>query len=222
MQPTTREGFDGGLSAALFPVLLHKLANATQLLTSLNSLLALDGGAELALSRTEDLARTSSQVEDLGWMLAALASAAGADLVMERREPEALSIFARALREALRRRGRELAVEPDPLPRLAPRAAHGWELPWALGALLYSAGESLPAGAPLRLQWERDPSSERARFRASGGEAVRALAPEILSRVPGAEFRSESDSWELTVPLSWLEPERPPPPSAASARSGLS
>ena len=81
------------LGAALLPVLLHRLGNAGQLLSALRSVLGLEGGERALHERADDLATTAREVEELGWALAALASASGADLLLARREPRGADIL---------------------------------------------------------------------------------------------------------------------------------
>ena len=76
------------LAEALFPVLIHRLNNATQVLSALNA--ALGAGLDDALlgGSSENLAAASRDVHELGWLLGVLASAGGADLLLERRTLE--------------------------------------------------------------------------------------------------------------------------------------
>ncbi len=203
------EAVDGALTAVLMPVLLHKLSNATQLLSSLNALLSIEGGAELALSRTNDMARTSSQVEDLGWLLAALASASGADLLLERRERRGLAIFSKALQEALRRRGCELLVEPATLPDISREALDGWELPWVLCSLVLASAGPTSRAAPLVLHFEAGTGTGRAEFDLQGAEVPPQPAQRLLLRLPGAEFLARPNGWVLAVPARWLHAPDP-------------
>ena len=206
--PLAREGFDGGLVAALLPVILHKLSNATQLLASLNGLLALEGGAELALSRADDLARASTQIEELGWLLAALASASGANLLMERRERRGLELFLRVLRDALRRQGLEFSYPADTLPELSSRALAGWELPWALSVLVHQAVRQGHAGGGLVLACERVSAPPGICFRATGSAASGELHQQMLARLPGAEILRRGEQWELRAPAEWFSSEQ--------------
>ena len=205
------EAVDGALTAVLMPVLLHKLSNATQLLSSLNALLSIEGGAELALSRTNDMARTSSQVEDLGWLLAALASASGADLLLERRERRGLAIFSNALQEALRRRGCELLVDPSTLPDISREALDGWELPWVLCSLVLASAGPNARAEPLVLRFEAGTGTGRAEFELHGAPVPAGSAQRVLLRLPGAELVSRPDGWVLGVPARWLRELDPKP-----------
>jgi hypothetical protein len=193
----------------MIPVLLHKLSNATQLLSSLNALLSIEGGAELALSRADDMARTSSQVEDLGWLLAALASASGADLLMERRERRGLAIFLGVLRDALRRRGSELHVETREIPGLSNEALGGWELPWVLSSLVLDSASATGQGASLVLRCAREEGTNRQCFDLAGGKPASEAAIRLMRRLPGAELFARADGFALRVPSSWLSAPEP-------------
>ena len=195
------------LAAALMPVLLHKLSNATQLLSGLNTLLATRGGAQLALARAEDMARASSRIEDLGWILAVIASASDADLVLERRERRGLALFVGVLQEALRRQRRELRVEPEELPDLAPGVLSGWELPWGLCSLVLASASA--GGETLVLRCEASVAGGRARFLLRGGGEPDAAARAWLARLPGAELETLAGGWELSLPPTWLSADEP-------------
>jgi hypothetical protein len=200
------------LVATLLPVLMHELTNATQLLATMNTLLGIEGGEQLALSRTRDLARTSSRVDELGWMLAALASAAGADLLLERRERNGISILLAGVRETLRRRGCDLMLPEDPLPELDPNPASvlgplgGWEIPWAVAALVVSSAQNLPRGKSLSLRLRIGAAGEPTRFSAPCGPPAETLARLVRLRLPGARLDIGTESWSLSIPDAWLNP----------------
>ena len=108
----SREASGEPLGRALLPVVLHKLNNATQLLTGLNALLALEGGEVTLEARGDDLAAVSRTVDELGWLVAVVASGSGADLLLERREPRGLEIVSRYVAKAARRAGHGVGEGP--------------------------------------------------------------------------------------------------------------
>jgi len=192
------------LAVALLPVLLHKLNNATQVLSSMNSLLTIAGGEELFCDQTRQLGATSARVDELGWLLAVLASASGTDMLLERREPRGLSIMASLVSEALRRRGQVMDKVAD-LPELAPNpcaGVGGWELPWALGTLLVHSAADLADGASLR--WSHENTGGAWCLRGPQGASVLGVGGAVRSRLPGAEFASGADGWSLSVPVAWI------------------
>ena len=135
--PRTSTALDTGqgdaLSEAILPVLLHELANVTQNLTGLHSILAMEGGTELFARRQADLVRSGQLAEDLGWAMAVLGSACGENLLLARREPRGLSILFTLVQKACRREGLDVQPCPPDLPQLAPGCLDGWQLPWQSG-----------------------------------------------------------------------------------------
>ncbi len=72
--------------AGLLPVLLHEFNNQTQLLTGMRAVLELGGADALFFDRAEDLARAGDRARELGYALAVLGSALGANALQSRRE----------------------------------------------------------------------------------------------------------------------------------------
>ncbi len=195
------------LARALLPALIHKLGNATQLLTGLNAMLALDGGEELFAGRSSDLARCSGDVRDLGWALAVVASGSGSNLLLDRREPRGLEIILPLLGEASRRaRGVRVSL-PTPLPELTPATLSGWELPWGIASLLLAGTED--AGGD-RLDWSLAPidsangSCAHWCLTVAGGEVLTARAESVLDRLPAIEASHESERLVVRMPPEWL------------------
>ncbi len=191
------------LAVALLPVLLHKLAGATQLLSGLNALLGIEGGEEFALTRSDDLGAASKTAHDLGWLMAVLASAGGANLLLERREPRGIEIVLDVLADALRRSGRELRGVGLAPPALAPGALDGWQVPWSVGTLLLSAANDLPPDEPL--EWSLEPIDDGGvRLTAKAGDAVARIAPLVTERLPGARLAVGEGRFALSLPGDWL------------------
>jgi hypothetical protein len=193
----TRQG--DALSEALLPVLLHELANVTQNLTGLHSILAMEGGAELFARRQGDLIRSGQIAEDLGWAMAVLGSACGENLLLARREPRGLSILFSLVQKACRREGLDLQPCPPDLPQLAPECLDGWQLPWTLSSLLLQATRDgggdwtlTPHGGRWIFSWRAHPSAGSA-------------AAHLVEQLPGAEFAPAGEGRvRLALPGDWL------------------
>ena len=189
------------LVRALMPIVLHQMANATQLLAGLEAVLSLDGGDALFGDRADDLARTSLEVEDLGWVMAVLGSAVGADLLLARRQPRGLEILLPLVGKALRRADRPAPSLPKVLPQLAPAALDGWQTPWAVASVLLAAGEDAHTDPPA---WELARAQEGWRLTVARGETVMARAPSVLERLPGARAEEAAEHLHLILPGDWL------------------
>ena len=189
------------LTRALMPVVLHQMANATQLLAGLEAVLSMEGGEALFEERADDLARTSLDVEDLGWVMAVLGSAVGADLLLARRQPRGLEILLPLVGKALHRAERPALAMPPGLPQLAPAALDGWQTPWAVASLLLAAGEDAETAAP---SWELTLAAEGWRLTVAKGETVMARAPSVLERTPGARVEEGTEHLHLILPADWL------------------
>lgn len=107
------------LASELLPVLLHKLNNVTQVFSGLNSLLTVTKDASLLTERAGDLEYAGAQLHRLGWVVGMLGASQGADLLLARREAQALRWSLEALVELYGREGRRLVL-PERLPRVAP------------------------------------------------------------------------------------------------------
>ena len=189
----------------MLPVILHRVANATQHLNGLSALLAVDPGALAA--RGDDLAETSDRVDDAGWLLALIASASGSRLLLARREREGLAPLVECIRECLRRAGRDLAGPVEPLPNLAPEVGEGWQLPWAIGTLLHEAANSLPARATLAWSVRRAPERPGTVAVACAPAAdfdPKDLATWLARELPAARLNSAGGELALELPAVWL------------------
>ncbi|MCP3920259.1 MAG: hypothetical protein GY711_32435 [bacterium] len=182
------------LTTTLLPVVLHKLNNATQLLVGLNTLLGMEGGEELALERSGDLADASRTVHRLGWAMAVIASGNGSDLLLERREPEGLAILIELAVEAARRSGGSIAA-PVNVPSLAPEVLDGWQIPWGVATVLLAATADVD-----HVEWTLEPE----RFEVTAGAAARTAAAAVLERLPGARLESGGGALVMRLPVGWL------------------
>ena len=188
--PTTATAADP-LARALMPVLLHRLNNATQVLAGWNSLLGIPAADALLARRADDLADAARTTDDVGWALAVLASAAGADLLLERRSARGLEPILAFVREALRRAGRDLAVPAERLPSLASEAPGGsepWAAAWVAASWLHACGAALPAGETLRWDLGRGRDGWTLACEGVGDAAFAAARAAIEARVAGCGF----------------------------------
>jgi hypothetical protein len=204
METRTRERRAGGdrLAAALMPVVLHGLNNTTQLLASLNALLAIDRSQVLFEGRAGDIAYAARVVDELGWVLAVLASASGADVLLERRRSAGLKPLLETVRDALRRDGSDLEL-PEILPELEPDVGRGWELPWAVASWLWTARRTSQA----EFTWSIDSRGEHCRVACSGGEpaAMHEVSEAIAARLPESRFELDDGAQRcFLVPARWL------------------
>jgi len=182
------------------------LNNATQLLHAASAVLALRPAAEPALDPADDLARASSAIDELGWLLAVLASASGHELLLARRDRRGLESMVRAVHEAARRGGREIEIPAAPLPDLAPGFGDGWRVPWAAGTWILASAHALPAGTPLAWGLRRASASAELACRVPDHAGRGDLERRIAERWPGSSFRRSPDEHVLVLPsqsLSW-------------------
>jgi hypothetical protein len=189
------------LARAMLPVVLHRVANATQRLNGVSALLAIDPGT--LATRSEDLAETSGVVDDSGWLLALIASVHGARLLLARRERQGLRPLVACVRDCLRLEGRDLAEPGSPLPDLAPDVGDGWQLPWSIGTWLYLCGRALE---PRReLAWSFKLTSGGSAFECAAGNADFPSFKKRLAReLPEAVLTSGKAGTTLCFPAGWL------------------
>jgi hypothetical protein len=195
------------LTGTLLPVLIHRMNNATQLMSNLSALSRCGpgpSGKDWLEERAEDLAQTSREIDVLGYLLAVLASASGADLLLERRVPNGITLMTEAVGDALRRDGRALAGGCRPAPLQAPDVAHGWELCWAVGALLLAAGAESNADSPLEWQWLREADAWVLVCAGAAPTSVEQLEGRINARLPESSLDMRSEGWSWRVPAAWL------------------
>lgn len=202
------------LCAHVLPTLLHELGNHTQFLTGLRAALGLPGGAKLLHDRAAAFAEVSAHVEDAGWMLAMLASAAGSDMLMARRERRGLGIACRFVDDALRREHRDKArLDPDGTVRWPGLGNDlfsgdgGWQVPFCVASLLLAAGLDQASG-PERagVPGEIGPlEGGGARVVLRGGPRVLKLQPLVSELLPGIGFHTENAHTHLDLPNGWLD-----------------
>ena len=188
----------------LLPTVIHRLGNATQLLTGLNGLLALGGvdGMALVASRGPDMERAGGQASRVGYALGVLGSAQGSELLLARREAKGLEWLVDLLIEALRRKGVVLAAVK--VPELAPGAGDGWRSPWAIVRVLLAAAMGAhPEGEAV--EWTLDPEAEVWRLRVAepDPDAWERLRADLARCAPELRLVDAPD-YGCLLPLDWL------------------
>ncbi len=159
------------VARVLLPVLLHEVNNATQLLVGLRAILELPGGEAMFNSRADDLGRTSHMMDDLGFALAVVATAGGANMLLARRDERSVRILWDLAKKALTRGGGVKITDSGEPPLTAPSALDGWQLAWSVAALLIAASGDDGARAE-RWVWKWRTTDE------GGAELVGFLAEE--------------------------------------------
>lgn len=186
------------LGRLLVPRLLVELSRATEELERLREELAAPRQVDGDPSR--ELEAVGERVEELGWCLALVASAAGMDLVLERREERGLLVVVELLARALSDDGVELEHGAGPA-WLAPGVPRGWSLPWAVASLLLAA---VLEGGAGRYRWSVEPGQECWRVRLPGGRAPADLWNEVVAgRLDGARLEAVEEGLALVTPAGW-------------------
>ncbi len=185
-----------GLLAQALPVLLHKLANQTQLITGFHAILQMEGGESLVEARSPDLVRAGQNVEQVGWLLAALSSGAGHNLMLARREPKGLAWTVELVHEVLQKQGVNAPGFGQPLPLLTSKAPEGWLLPWVIGCMLF---EAYQAGGQ-QAAWTLEATSETywTLKLPIHSDSIAKLASHL------EEARWDRTTLCLKIPASWL------------------
>lgn len=191
------------LVALLLPTVIHRLGNATQLISGLNSMLGFGDAEslEMVAGRAGDLTRAGEKAERVGYALGVLGSAQGAELLLARREPRGLEWMLDFLAEGLRREGRELA--PAALPKLTPAACDGWQPPWAVARALLAAAEG-PGGAGA---WSLELTEAGWSLRADDPDpgAWETLREDLVRHAPEVRVL-EGPGARCLFPSGWFEP----------------
>ena len=203
---TASDSSSDPLVAQLLPVVVHEVNNATQLLVGLKAMLQIPGGDALFAARADDLASTSTRMGDLGLAMAILATAAGADMLMARRDPRSIQIlWSLAIKAVQRQSGTEIHVDGTP-PLTRPDALDGWQVAWAAASLPIIAAAP---GVDDEWRWE---------WRADGALVGRSSTTAMLdtgrldalvTRVPGLCVESGPGMIEWIPRPEWLESRDP-------------
>ncbi len=180
------------LQEALLGVVLERTEATTAELERVTRARCLDDGS---------FERVDAALRAQGWVLGVLMAAGGNDALLARRERHGLAALVSVVDEGLRRDGRALARADRPVPELG---TAGWELPWALGALLWSAGNALPAGGELAWELAPAPGGGAELVLQSASAPPPWLAPALAERVPALEVELGAGAWRARAPAGWL------------------
>ncbi len=200
--PSTGSREASELMTWALPVLLHRLANHTQWMTGFRSLLQIPGGEELLASKSGDLAEAGRRFQEVGWLMAVLGSAQGGELLLARREPEGLALMFDLVREGLQREGVGPISGPAAWPELAPDALDGWQIPFALGSLIWRAyRDGSQSGRPVELVGQPGAWSVSLPWPQSENGALDA-GP---YRLPGVDFHVRpGQALDFCLPKAWF------------------
>jgi hypothetical protein len=189
-------------------VLLHDLANTTQYLSTLSSLMS-DGPA-LNAGLLGGLSETTSEVDELGFVLGLVAHAAGADVLLERARRDGLDALLVFVKRALRSEKRDLRLDDATRSRVRiDTPDRGRDATWAAGRFVFAAGRSLPAGTTL--EFEIDGTRDLARLvcRVARSAELERCAREIEAQLPHFSFAFDNDTSTLVFPPGTLETGTP-------------
>ena len=194
------------LAEHLLPVLVHRMNNTTQLLSNLEALGRVSSGTDWVGERSADLSSASVDVDEIGYLMAVVASAKGADLLLARRVADGLRIVIEAVTDVSRRRGRELRRPCRPIPHQAPQVHDGWELPWAVGALLLTAALDREEGQVLDWQFLQENDSWVLVSSGTVADGFAGLREVIEARLPESHLDVRREGWSWRIPAEWLRP----------------
>lgn len=203
---SAQEASSDPLVAALLPAVVHEVNNATQLLVGLKAMLEIPGGDALFASRANDLAATSTRMSDLGFAMAVLATASGADMLMARRDARSIEIlWSLAIKTVQRDTGLEIDVSGSP-PRTRPDALDGWQVAWSAASLPIICMGSSSAES---WSWVWRPDGSLGGSSPSGSEIdSRSFAP-LVEHAPGLRIEAAPGSIEWIPRPEWLESRDP-------------
>ena len=194
-------------AAALMPIALHELNNATQFLSMLHSVTSSDPNSDVLEGSAANLARTGESVEDLGLLMAILSTAAGSDMLLERRSERGVAVVLAAVQKLVRKNGRDLTFANQSNQVLTDSEGKGWELPWALGAAVWLTANNLPEAGALELSFE----DQAWTIRCPQSPDIKRHATSVAEIAPLLKMTVEEGSWKLSPPSGWLRCAQRPP-----------
>ena len=187
-------------AGGLMPMVLHELNNATQFLSMLHSVHSQDPDAGMLERSAGGLSDTAANVDELGLLMAILSTAAGTDLLLERKSSRGLDVSLKMTIRALRKRGVDVVIPEGLRLRADADSARGWELAWALGASLWIAAEGLSRGQSLRLELDEAGWGSQVGV----GESMSSHGSAVERALPGISFISSGASWRFQLPEGWV------------------
>ena len=168
----------------------------------LHSVASSDPESEILESSASNLARTGEGVEDLGLLMAILSTAAGSDLLLERRSKRGVIVVLAAVQKLIRKGGRDL-IFVDGADQVATQSdGMSWELPWAVGSAVWLSAMGLEAGEALSLSFDSNAWSARCDDR----DELKRHAASVAEIAPLIELTTEGGAWTLSPPPEWLQP----------------
>jgi hypothetical protein len=196
------------LAVRMLPVLMHRMNNATQLLSNLHAVGQYVDGNDWLRTHATDLSECSCDIHESGYLLAVIASANGADLLLERREARGVHSMVSAVIDAVSRDGGHMRAPCRPLPDQAPDVLNGWELPWAFGTLLYASTLGQPAegdkGATFDWQLLEEEDAWVLVSSTVPKDHFAAQHARIETLLPETQLDVCIEGWSWRLPAAWL------------------
>ena len=195
------------LLGQVLPVVLERMRVASAKLSECSRRLARESSESRRRGAGMDqLEGVQEESETLGWVLGVLASAAGDDLLLARREPYGIARVVDLVGEVLAAEGRALDPDATLFPDVAPRLEDGWRLPWTVGLLVRLASRSLAPDDPVRWRFERAPIRSLLMFPGAHPDGAAPLLADLEGLLPGAMARIEDHGFGMEFPSEWFAP----------------
>ena len=160
------------LASVVYPEILATLERSRVELLEVGSELEDEEDFERCRLALEKVEANYAEAEELGFSLACLGAACGANLLLARRVAHGPLLLMRVLARALQRRGVELPSVGGAagwgLPQWRPTVGEGWELAVLVGGMVLAAAEE--AQDEARVRW---------RLEAHGDEVSFVVSPEL-------------------------------------------
>ena len=132
--------------------------------------------------------------------MAILSTAAGSDLLLERRSERGVAVVLAALQKLVRKGGRDLIFSNQSNEVLTKSDGKSWELPWAVGAAVWITATNLPEGAALELSFEDNAWAAQCDRSAD----IKRHAASVTEIAPLINITVEEGAWKLAPPSEWL------------------
>jgi hypothetical protein len=179
-------------------VVLHDLANTTQYLVALNTML---GDAGAAANLLGGLNETASEVDDLGFVLGIVAHGAGADVMHDRARRDGLDLLLAYVKRALRRERRDLVLDAATRSSVQIESVdRGRVVTWTAARFVFAAGMSLPREGVLGFSIEASSDKTRLVCRAARTETLERCARELALADDRFAFDFQGETSTLIFP----------------------